>query len=184
MENQLEPLENFFWKGRSKKYSLPTEEQRKKYLSEGTGKRGKRRGWAYVSDEVQVLNRLYRVYRCRSVKRFGSFDLSKDQFKAVITQSCYLCGSPPYVRDYVMPRYYRICKVGFNTMDRLDSDKPYTLENVRPCCEVCNRIKNKDTVVNFLKRIERIYFHSIKDKNLNGNANDYGSTKIRDIQQV
>jgi hypothetical protein len=47
----------------------------------------------------------------------------------------------------------------YNGLDRIDNAKPYTMENVVPCCATCNRAKLNLTVEEFLARIKSIAEH-------------------------
>jgi hypothetical protein len=42
-------------------------------------------------------------------------------------------------------------------LDRIDSSKGYSIENVRPCCKLCNQAKNNLTEVEFLNLVTTIY---------------------------
>ena len=60
---------------------------------------------------------------------------------------------------FVKPCIY--CKhidleVRVNGIDRLDSSKPYTLENCRPCCKDCNYMKGTYDPKTFIERAKKI----------------------------
>lgn len=44
----------------------------------------------------------------------------------------------------------------YNGLDRLDSSKPHTKDNVVTCCIVCNKLKNKSTKEEFFLHIKKI----------------------------
>jgi len=44
----------------------------------------------------------------------------------------------------------------YNGLDRVDSSKHYTLDNVVPCCTVCNRAKSNLTVADFYDWIAQL----------------------------
>lgn len=58
------------------------------------------------------------------------------------------------------PCYY--CKLNLVTnygycLDRIDSNLGYTLENVVPCCQLCNQMKSNLTQKEFMNHVKRIY---------------------------
>lgn len=47
----------------------------------------------------------------------------------------------------------------FNGLDRVDSGKGYVLDNVQPCCAMCNKLKSDLEETDFLNHIARIVVH-------------------------
>lgn len=68
------------------------------------------------------------------------FNLIKKDVKELLKQNCYYCSSSEKI-----------------SIDRLDSSKDYSINNVVPCCSVCNIMKNKYSLNIFFDRIEKIY---------------------------
>lgn len=66
--------------------------------------------------------------------------LTQDEIKSIIDQPCYYCGETKNIG-----------------IDRIDSNKDYTLDNCVPCCKICNRMKNKFSLSVFLDKIDKIY---------------------------
>ena len=66
---------------------------------------------------------LKRAARCKGI----GFNITREQHSNLILQPCFYCGG------------------GLNptghALDRKDNDKGYLLENVVPCCYICNQIK-------------------------------------------
>ena len=48
-----------------------------------------------------------------------------------------------------------------NGIDRVDSSKGYTIDNVVPCCSACNYAKHEMSVSEFKEYITRVYNHLI-----------------------
>jgi len=65
------------------------------------------------------------AYKCGARKRNIEWDLSKAEFNSFWKKPCYYCGS-------------KIDTIG---IDRIDSSKGYTIDNVVSCCETCNKMK-------------------------------------------
>jgi 5-methylcytosine-specific restriction endonuclease McrA len=69
------------------------------------------------------------------------FNLTEDEFLSFWQHKCSYCGDP-------------IETIG---LDRIDSKKPYSLDNCVPCCYTCNKIKMDMLVEDFLNHIKKIY---------------------------
>lgn len=103
--------------------------------------------------------KLYCYYRSGAKARGIEWNLSEEEVKSLIKSNCYYCGEAPsksqsvsYKEDYEL----------VNGIDRLDSDKSYTIDNCVPCCPTCNLMKNILSKDYFLYKVNKIYNHSIK----------------------
>lgn len=79
------------------------------------------------------------INKCKrsAVKRGLKFNLTREQIASLIFQDCHYCGRKPeqsFGRKNTLP---------YNGLDRMDSDKGYTIENVVPCCGSCNTNKRR-----------------------------------------
>lgn len=93
----------------------------------------KRKNWK--SEDV------YKKY-CRDAKRRGLiFLLTKQDFVIFQNRSCHYCNAP-------------LDKV---RLDRVDNQIGYLLNNVVPCCAICNRLKGTLGLTDFLQHITKIY---------------------------
>lgn len=88
---------------------------------------------------------IVRRYISRANKLGIPFELSVDDFQNIISSPCVYCGSSRQIG-----------------IDRLDSSDGYTHENSRPCCTMCNLMKNKHSQEEFLSHIQKIYGHCVK----------------------
>lgn len=106
------------------------------------------------------FNILYKKYQNNS-KKYGEFEIDEDTFKKLTSSNCHYCGVEPE----------KVCKVPdnrvskstsihgeyiYNGIDRVDSNKSYTIENVVPCCEICNKAKRDMPYEDFIKYIKRL----------------------------
>lgn len=106
------------------------------------------------------FNQLYSAYSRTAGKRGYVFLLSGDEFREITKQNCYYCGAEPNQRishghhngDYV-----------YNGLDRVNNSKGYEIDNVVPCCGVCNNMKHAQSQDGFLAQISKIY-HNIRRK--------------------
>lgn len=76
-------------------------------------------------------------------KRKLAFELSKEQYTALVHGECYLCGIKTSAKH-------------FNGIDRVDPKQGYTLENCRTCCGHCNFMKRNFTLEDFLQKCKQI----------------------------
>ena len=103
---------------------------------------------------IGSFNYVFRAYTAGAVKRDLPFELSKKQFRDIITQPCHYCGDSPsqvygeglYNGDFV-----------FTGIDRANNSEGYTIENSLPCCTACNKMKLAHNKEEFLARIKRVY---------------------------
>jgi hypothetical protein len=100
--------------------------------------------------------RIYTYYKHNAETRNISWNLSEEEFKSLIYQNCEYCGEKP---SMYRTAQYKNKTIYYNGIDRIDSSVGYTIENCVPCCDICNRMKNKYSVDIFLNKIKQIYNH-------------------------
>lgn len=100
---------------------------------------------------------------------YNDGDLTFEKFYELSQKDCYYCGTPPSniyndrkkrkffnkKDDFLIEDYDFI----YNGLDRIDSSKPHTRDNVVPCCFKCNWMKSDLTVEDFKNHIDKIYNH-------------------------
>lgn len=118
------------------------------YGNELSTKRARPKGEAF-------LTHLLAQYRSGAAKRDYVFELTKSQFKALIIQACVYCGSPPILKTQPRLNGGMYC----NGLDRKDNRIGYTLSNVVPCCETCNRGKGKQSMDMWMSYLKRVMKH-------------------------
>jgi hypothetical protein len=99
-------------------------------------------------------HKTYNSYKLSSETRHISFQLDIETFDKIIKMPCYYC---------------KLFNNGSNGIDRLNSNGPYTNDNVVPCCKTCNSMKNDLTFDNFTLKIQNIYNKFIKNEKINYN---------------
>lgn len=104
--------------------------------------------------EETAIKSLYNGYIRQANDRGIKFEISVDDFKIITKKRCQYCGIEPS----------NICKrkrsvYVYNGLDRIDSEKNYTLDNVVPCCSQCNTIKWDMSYHDFINKIKTIYNH-------------------------
>lgn len=102
----------------------------------------------------QMLRGMKRNAKTRGLK----WNLTEEQVKELTKCLCHYCGAEPA----------QICKRArangdyvYNGLDRIDSGGDYTIDNVVPCCGLCNRMKWTLTQEEFVNQASKIYRHFI-----------------------
>lgn len=101
--------------------------------------REKRKIKALLSSEYNS-KLVFDRYRLRSPTRGLVFELTLKDFIDAANKPCYYCGE-----EYE--------SIGF---DRIDSNLGYTLSNSVPCCPMCNMMKRKYSVNDFINKCKSI----------------------------
>lgn len=133
-----------------------------KSVSCGCYARKASRDWHSLPKGESALNQLYRRYEDGAKKRGLLFNLDKTQVKELSQKPCNYCGYPPHQKVWADPNLKNYKYNGgfvYNGIDRIDNTKGYLLDNVVPCCGVCNRMKMTMSVDEFLEQIGRITAH-------------------------
>lgn len=103
-------------------------------------------------------------------RRYNDGDISFEDFYRLSQQACHYCGALPSTTYNYGSRPSRLARTSalqqtqgnfiYNGLDRVDSSKGHTLDNVVPCCWLCNLWKSRLSVEEFLLHNERIYLHA------------------------
>ena len=83
-----------------------------------------------------VINQIILQYKRHARDRNLSWNL---QVEKIIQEPCFYCGT-----EKSNHKVTKNCKDGYdhNGIDRIDSSRGYFIDNVVPCCKICNRAKN------------------------------------------
>lgn len=104
---------------------------------------------AYMSS----FNSLVASYAANAKNKNLEFSLTPELMHELFKGSCFFCGCAPkheYTRKNFRGSYT------YNGIDRIDSSKGYTPDNVNSCCSDCNYLKGNRTNEEFLKHIKKI----------------------------
>lgn len=99
-------------------------------------------------------NALMGVYRNCAARRGWVWEIENELFDEITQQPCHYCGNPPSA-----VHQGNNCGGGYtySGIDRKNSEKGYTKDNVLPCCFICNRAKmtmSYDEFINYLERVK------------------------------
>ena len=91
--------------------------------------------------------RRYNIYKKNAKKRNIDFNLTKEEFYNITSKPCYYCND--YSNNDINNKLY-------NGVDRIDSSIGYEINNVVPCCDICNKMKldySKEFFINHINKI-------------------------------
>lgn len=113
--------------------------------------------------DIAVCNQLYSTYRQMANRRSLSFDLSREEFTALIRSNCHYCGVSPYQTLQKTSRVFGSVTLKYNGVDRKNNRCGYKLTNCVPACGLCNRAKNNLSYDDFKAWIDRLVsFNSVE----------------------
>jgi hypothetical protein len=100
---------------------------------------------------------LFGKYKKNAKDRGIPFDLTREEFVAFVDQECAYCGT-------LNSNSFRLKRgdcVSYNGVDRMNSDKGYTLGNCVPCCKHCNTAKMDRKLKEYVLWIKQSYDHLV-----------------------
>jgi hypothetical protein len=97
------------------------------------------------------ISQSYKKYISGAEKRKKSFNITIDDYKKIISQSCYICGKAN-------------SQTHQNGIDRFDNNIGYIKDNCRSCCSVCNYLKCDYTFDDFINKASEIYQNNRTDE--------------------
>ena len=101
---------------------------------------------------------LFYNYQRRAKAKKISFLLSSDEFRVLTSSPCSYCGVKPGNVKRAQRESFGEYK--YNGVDRVDNSRGYELDNVVPCCALCNRCKRDMSRSEFLLWVTRVAAHS------------------------
>lgn len=131
-------------------------------------KQNLKRAYKSRSYDTVTISQEYTNHR-GNAKVAGRDYMKKQDWLKIVKQPCFYCGGIDIRNRAAMDSYKKLrgvtlkeediekYAVELNGVDRLDSNKGYEMDNVVPCCGMCNRMKNKFTYKEFIDKIKLIY---------------------------
>lgn len=102
---------------------------------------------------LSSMRRKIAQYRIKARQRGLKYNLTEGQFAKLTKQDCYYCGAEP---NNISNDPGHNGSYTYNGLDRVDNTKGYTIDNVVPCCKICNMSKNNMTLQEFKDWAERV----------------------------
>lgn len=126
----------------------PSELLRGRAKSCGCAKRGPR-----GSHGDAAFNNVHSKYQRGARERGLPWDLGVEDFRRLTSLDCHYCGTAPstVLKTNAVDGGYV-----YNGLDRVDNSRGYTLDNVVPCCGICNHAKGTMSYGEFLAWISRL----------------------------
>jgi len=109
-----------------------------------------------------AFNRIYSNYRGSARNRNFEFSLEKEEFRKLITSTCFYCGTPP--NRTTNTRRPSAKQFTYNGIDRIDNEKGYIGGNCVPCCRECNFAKRNMTQENFINWVACVYENLVEKR--------------------
>jgi len=107
-----------------------------------------------LSSGLATMRMRIAEYKRSAKRRKLKWGLTEEQFKKLTQQDCYYCGAKP--NNIIKSKRLNGAFI-YNGLDRVDNTKGYTIDNVVPCCEVCNIAKHNLTLQEYQDWIVRSY---------------------------
>jgi len=113
---------------------------------------------------AELLSSEYSNKRREAIRKGLDFELTKEEFTALVLSSCVYCGALPAKHRSSSRRFGAFPPIGIphvsvNGIDRVKSSRGYTKKNSIPCCWACNRAKADMPLARFNEWICRVYEH-------------------------
>lgn len=106
------------------------------------------------------------ISSARSIWRSGYRKCPFDMFMILTKEPCYYCSLPPsnvYNKDKFKSRINVSSKLQleqgdftYSGLDRIDVSLDHVIDNIVPCCEMCNRMKSHHGLKKFLAQITKM----------------------------
>ncbi len=80
---------------------------------------------------ARTLNGRFKASKREAARRNLEWTLTYEDFEDLASNECFYCNG-----------ILGSCKNSGSGLDRVDNDKGYEYDNLRPCCVICNKIKN------------------------------------------
>jgi len=104
-------------------------------------------------EEKSLIKCKYTDYKWNSKQRGISFNISFKEFSKVIKQKCHYCGGMDTVE-----RHRFESKI--SGIDRVNNNGGYSIDNIVPCCKMCNYAKRNINYDDFIKWIKRLVIYN------------------------
>lgn len=99
---------------------------------------------------------VFQKMRHKAGTRNIEFHLELDDLKRLISQDCHYCGVTGFNSVQYRSKSGVTESFKYNGLDRVDSAGHYTVDNVVPCCPICNRAKGSVSYEEFMAWISRL----------------------------
>lgn len=107
-----------------------------------------------LSNGEASFNKLYNAYMSGAKRKNRVFNLSKEDFRLLVTANCHYCAVPPLsVKKKNSPLGQDFI---YNGIDRKNNNLGYTIDNCVSCCKFCNQAKHEYSYNEFIDWINKL----------------------------
>ena len=106
--------------------------------------------------QIERMFRKVIVDRCTATNI--SYAITPEEYIKTATKPCHYCGAAPSNTSNYLTRHGETA-IPVNGIDRVDSTTGYTLNNIVPCCAICNIMKSTLSIQDFIKHVQQIVTH-------------------------
>lgn len=100
---------------------------------------------------LAIVKYILRQYKHCADRRNIAWMLTDDQAVYLLSGECVYCGAVKTCK--ATRKQYAVSTFEYNGIDRVDSDKPYAIDNCVSCCKSCNAAKSNMSVADFLNSV-------------------------------
>lgn len=118
---------------------------------------------------ITSARKLWRQY-CYEDKKCN---LSFENWLNLTQKNCSYCGAVPFTIYNIFLKKKNASQQAkdngnfiYNGIDRIDNSKPHTIDNVVPCCQICNRAKNTLSIDEFKQYISNLKIEEFVHPNI------------------
>ena len=112
-------------------------------------------GWSNQTYlEAADVEKVFNYLESTAISRNMTFTLTIEQIKTMYFANCFYCNDKPG---------NRLKNKSFQGLDRVNNAIGYEIENVVPCCKICNRAKSSMSLEQWklwLARVSKQYLES------------------------
>lgn len=105
-----------------------------------------------------IFNKYLSSYKSNAKRKKMSFSLTNEQCRKLCSDNCFYCNTEP---GNIFTHKKSIGNFIHNGIDRLDSNKGYTIDNVVSCCTLCNYKKRETSYDDFMNWISKVFHNRI-----------------------
>lgn len=124
-----------------------------------------------ISDNYSEITAIILGYKRHAENRGFKWMLSRNFVNSLIKKDCFYCGTKPSNIKKLKSSIDN--GLLYSGIDRIDSNKDYTEDNVVPCCRICNYAKSNMTLKEFESWAKKIGKKAI--------ANQWGEYVYRNL---
>ena len=134
-----EPYEDTLKGAMLKGFFLEEEDEQAALAAREEHRRAKNRKFQKDWRQRKPYKSVFNDRRAAAARRGIDWSLDFEECKQFWQQPCYYCGDSTTLN-----------------LDRIDNTQGYHVDNVRPCCAVCNKMKSSTTHEDFIVKVRAI----------------------------